>query len=102
MIEGDAIRGDEDAGAILSKTAMNENLFVGAAAKDGKKLRDLLVAGSGPAADRKMKEADSQGFGLLTFPSNFVRILAAKIDDGGDAKLFELLQTLPIGLRAAV
>lgn len=102
MIEGDAIRGDEDAGAILSKTAMNENLFVGAAAKDGKKLRDLLVAGRGPAADRKMNEADSQGFGLLTFPSNFVRILAAKIDDGGDAKLFELLQTLPIGLRAAV
>lgn len=102
MVEGDAIGGDEDTSAIFPKTAVNENLFVGTAAKDGKELRDLFVAGSGPAADRKMNKADSQRFHLLTFPSDLVGILAAKIDDGGDAKLFELLQTLRVRLRAAV
>lgn len=102
MIEGDAIRGDEDAGAIFAEAAVHEDLFVGFAAKDGKELRDLLVAGSGPAADGKMNEADSKGFRLLAFPINFVRILAAEIDDGGDAQFLELLQTLRVGLRAAI
>ena len=91
MIKSDAIGGDEEAGAIFSKTTMNENPFLGIAAKDGKELRDLLVAGSGPAANGKMDEADSQGFRSLAFPINFVGILAAKIDDGGDAKFLELL-----------
>ena len=105
MIEGDAIGGDEDAGAIFPETAVNEDFFAGVAgiaAKDGKELRDLFIAGSGPAADGKMNEADSQGFSLFTFPINLVGILAAKIDDGGDAKFLELLQTFRVRLRAAV
>ena len=41
MIEGDAIGGDEDTGAILSKTAMNKNLFVGASCERRKRIARL-------------------------------------------------------------
>ena len=102
VIKSDAIRGNKDAGAVFSEMAVNENPFSGIAAKEGKELRDLLIAGSGPATDRKMNEADSQGFGLLAFPINLVGILAAKIDDGGDAEFLELQQTFRVGLRAAI
>jgi len=102
MVEGDAIRGDEDSGAIFAETAVNENLFVSFAAKDRKEPRNLLIAGSGPAANGKMNEAHSQGFRLLAFPINLVGIFAAKIDDGGDAKFLELLETFRVGLRAAI
>ena len=102
MVKGDAIRGDEDSGAIFAESAVNEDLFVGLAAKDGKELRNLLIAGSGPAANGKMNEAYSQCFRLLAFPIDLVGIFAAKIDDGGNAEFLELLQTLRVGLRAAI
>jgi len=105
MVKGDAIGGDENASAIFSETTMNENFFggdAGIAAKNGEELRDLFTAGSGPAAYGEMDEADSQSIGLLALPFDLVRILAAKIDDGGDAEFLELLQTIRVGLCAAV
>lgn len=95
-----AIGGDENAGAIVAEAAVNENFFV-VIFEEGKKLRDLIVGGRRPAADGNVDEANAGGFGLLAFPFYFVRIFAAKIDDGSDAEFFELRDAFGARLGAA-
>jgi len=93
MIVRHAIGGDEDAGAIVAEPAMNENLVVVIFEKR-KKLRDLVIGRSRPAADRNVYEVHADGFGLLLFPFDFVWIFAAKIDNGRDAEFFEFRDAL--------
>src|SRR5712692_703330 len=49
-----------------------------------------------------MDETHTERFGLTALPPDFVRAFAAKIDDRGNAQLFQLGETLLFGLRAAV
>src|SRR5262249_41886868 len=96
-----AIGGDEDAGAVVTETAVHEDLFFGIVVEKEKERSDLIVGGRGPAADRNTYEADAERFGLLPFPGNFVGIFAAQIHNGGDAQIFEFFETFGVWLRAA-
>lgn len=95
-----AIGGDENAGAIVAEPAVNEN-FVVVILEERKKLRDLIVGGRRPSADGNVNEVHAGGFGLLALPFDFVRIFAAKIDDGGDAQFLELFEAFRLRLCAA-
>ena len=102
FFEGHAIGGNEDAGAIIAEAAMHENFLFGVIVEEREKLNDLLIRWRGPSTDRNMDETHAQGFGLPALPDDFLGILAAKIDNGGDAKFFEFGQALRSGLRAAI
>lgn len=102
FFDGHAIGGHEDAGAVVAIAAMHENLLVGVIAKVGKELQDLFVGGRGPSADGDVDETHAQGLGLAALPEDFFAILAAEIDDGGDAEFFEFGKALGPRLRAAV
>lgn len=102
FFDGHAIGGHEDAGAVVAIAAMHENLLVGVIAKVGKKLQDLFVGGRGPSADGDVDETHAQGLGLAALPKDFFAILAAEVDDGGDAEFFEFGKALGTRLRATV
>src|SRR6202008_3152468 len=59
-----AIGGDENAGAIVAKTAMDENSFFGIVAKESKEGGDLIVGGRRPSTDWNADETDAERFGL--------------------------------------
>ena len=61
----------------------------------------MFVGGRRPSAYRNVDEAHSGGFGLLAFPFDFVRVFAAKVDDGGDAEFFELFEAFGAKLGSA-
>src|ERR1700741_5178400 len=43
FVEGYAVGGDENAGAVVAQAAMHKDLFVGIAAEYGEELRDLRI-----------------------------------------------------------
>lgn len=94
FFNGHPIGGDEDAGAVFAKPAMDENFLCRLIAEEREESNDLLIAGSGPLIDGDMDETHAQGFDLLAFPEDFSGIFEAKIDDGVDAEFLELGQTL--------
>src|SRR5690348_2228522 len=85
---GHAIGGDENAGAIVAKTAMDENSFFGIVAKENEERSNLIVGRRRPSTDGNADKTDAERFGLPAFPGNSVGIFAAQIDDGGDAEFF--------------
>src|SRR5215475_2920862 len=99
-IERHAIGRNENARAIVTEAAMNEDffLFVG---EQAEKLRDLFVRRRGPTTDRNVYETHAEGFGLLALFFDEVAIFAAKIDDDGDAKFLELFDAFGMRLGAA-
>jgi len=100
VIVSHAIGGYENAGAIVAEAAMNEDFFF-VILEERKELRDLLVGGRSPSADGNVDEAHAGGFGLLAFPFDFVWVLAAKVDDGGNAEFLELFEAFGAKLGAA-
>src|ERR1700739_5005865 len=89
MVEGNAIAGDEDAGAIVAEATMNKNGFARSLAEQGKKLCDLRGRWIGKTADRNRNETDAESFGARAFQLAGVGRFAAQIDDGGDAEFFQ-------------
>jgi len=102
FLDGHAIDGGENAGAIVAEAAVQEYFLTGIVAEEREKLDDLFVAGRGPATDGNVDEAHAQGFGVLALPDDFFAILAAQIDDGSDAQNFELREAHFTRLRAAI
>ena len=68
---------------------MHENFLLWAAEEKREKLGYLFVRWRRPATDGDVHEAHAQRFGLLALPRDFFAVLAAEIDDGGDAQLFQ-------------
>jgi len=99
-IEGHSVGGDEDPRTIVSKAAVNKYLFF-LVGEERKKLRDLLIGGRGSAANWNVDEAHSEGFGLFALLFGELAIFAAKINDGSDAKFFELFDAFDMRLCAA-
>jgi len=84
VIESDAVRGDEDAGAVFTKFAMNENFARRSFAEEREEFGELSGSGSGEAANRKRNKVNAERFRLEPLPIAGVMRFAAEIDDGGD------------------
>ena len=102
MVQRHAISGDENAGAIVTETAVYEDLLAGVIVENGEELDQLLIGGRRPAAYGDMDETDAQGFGALALPVEFFTIFAAQVNNGGDAEDFEFGKADIPGLGAAV
>jgi hypothetical protein len=102
FLDGHAIDGGENTGAIVAEAAVHEDFFPRITAEKREELDDLFVGWWGPATDGNVHEAHAEGFGALALPGEFFAILAAQIDDGGDAQNFQFREAHFPGLRAAV
>jgi len=99
---GYAISGDENAGAIFTEAAVYEDFLPRIVVEQREKLSDLFVGWGRPATNGDVHEAHAQGFGALALPCDFFAVLAAQIDDGGDAQHFQLREAHFFGLCAAI
>src|SRR6266851_8856401 len=102
FLNGHAIEGGENAGAIVAEVAVHEDFLPRIVAEKREKLHDLFVGWRRPAIDGDVDKAQAKGFGALAFPGDFFAILATQIDDGGDAQNFQFREAHFPGLRAAV
>src|SRR5277367_246148 len=102
VIEGHAVRGDEDAGAIFSIVAVNKNGFGGVVAKNREKLNNLRVGWSGKTTHGNVHETQTKRFDLLTLGGNVRVVFETKIYDGGDAHFLQFGKGWEIGLCATV
>jgi hypothetical protein len=102
FLEGDAISGDENAGAIVAEAAVQEGLLPGIVVEEREKLDKLFVGGRSPAPDGDLDKTHAQGFGALALPRKFFAVFAAQVNDGGDAEDFQFRKANFPGLRAAI
>jgi hypothetical protein len=102
FLDGHAIDGGENAGAIVTEAAVHKDFLAGIVAEEREKLDDLFIGGRIPAADRNVDKAHAQGFGVLALPDDFFAILAAQINDGGDAQNLQFREAHFPRLRAAI
>ena len=86
LLDGYAIDGGEHAGAIVAEAAVHKDFLPTVVTEEGKKLDDLFVGWRVPAADGNVDKAHAHGFGVLALPRDLFAVLAAQIDDGGDAQ----------------
>ena len=99
---GDAIGGDEDAGAIVAEVAVDEDLVARIVAEEREKLNKLFVGGRRPATDGDLDKTHAQGFGALALPVDFFAVFAAQVNDSVDAQDFKFREAYLSGLRAAI
>jgi hypothetical protein len=102
VLKCNAIGGDEYAGTIVAQPTMHVHFFFRLLLKKREELNEFLVLGRRPAAGTNVYKAHTLRFRALSLRSDRALPLAAKIDDGGDADFFQLLDALLVGLRAAV
>ena len=102
FLRGDAISGDENAGAVLTEAAVHEDFLPRIIVEKREKLDDLFVGWGRPAIDGDVDKAHAQQFGALTLPFDFFAVLGAQIDDGGNAQHFQLREAYFVRLRAAI
>ena len=102
FLNGHAIKGGENAGPIIAEAAVHEDFLPRIVSKKQEKLDDLFVGWGRPATDGNVDKTHAQRFGVLAFPRDFVAVLAAEVDDGGDAQDFQFREAHFPGLRAAV
>jgi len=100
MLLGDAVGGDEYAGAVVPEMAVDEDFFYRMLAEGFQELRDLIVLRRKPAAERKADKLHAEGFDALALGFDLTT-LPAEIDDGGDAEFFELGEGLGFWRGAA-
>ena len=102
FLGSNAISGDEDAGAILAKAAVHEDLVPRIVVEEREKLHDLFVGWGRPAIDGDVDKTHAEGFGVLALPFDFFAVFTAQVDDGVDAKDFQLREADFPWLRAAI
>jgi len=101
FLRGDAISGDENAGAVLTEAAVHEDFLPRIIVEKREKLDDLFVGWGRPAV---------AGMWTKRMPSNSARLRShstfsgsrPQIDDGGNAQHFQLREAYFVGLRAAI
>jgi len=81
---------------------MHEDFLPRIVVEQREKLSDLFVGWGRPATNGDVDEAHAQRFGALALPSDFFAVLAAQIDDGGDAQHFQLREAHFFRLCAAI
>jgi len=85
-IESHSVGGDENAGAVIAKAAVNKYFFL-FAGEERQKLGDLLVGGGRPAADGIFTKR-MRGIRFAAFLFDKFGIFTAKIHDDSDAEFF--------------
>lgn len=100
FLNRNSISGHENTGTIFAEATMHEN--PGLAIKQRKKLHDLLICRVRPAADGYSDEFDSQPPGFFPFSITQPGIFGAKVNDRGNADLFQLSNAPKLRLSAAV
>jgi len=101
VLDGDAIGGDEDAGAVFAEFAVNEYCLRSRFAEEGEELRKLRGRGSGETVDGNVYKTQAKGFREMALVFEGARRFTAKVNDGGDAESLELRQRGKGGLRSA-
>src|SRR5260370_23992837 len=89
LLEGHAIGGHEHASAIVTETAVDENLLSPFAAKQRQELNDLFIGWGRPATDGDMDKAHTKRLGEIALPCDFFTVLPAELPDGGDGQNFQ-------------
>lgn len=92
MLEGNAVGGDEDAGTVFAKFAVDENFLNGSFAEERKKPGELPGSRSRETADRNRNEMHSERFGAKTFLLAQRGRFAAQVNDRGNAKFFQFAE----------
>ena len=90
MVEGNTVCGDESAGAVFAKLAMYKNFLRGCLAEKREKFCELRGTGRGETVDRDGNEVDIEGFRKFSLLIASLAGFTAEINDGSDAKCFEL------------
>ncbi len=101
MLEGNPVGGDEDAGTILAKFAVNEDFLGRRFTKEREEFGELNGSRRGETADRDGNEVNAERIRTCTFLIASVRGFAAQIDDGGDTEFIEFGEFGKLRLRAA-
>lgn len=86
FLDGHAIDGGENTGAIVAEAAVHKDFLPGIVAEEREKLDDLFIGWRIPATDGNIDKAHAHGFGMLALPDDFFAILAAQINNCGDAQ----------------
>ena len=89
VIKGNAVGGDEYAGAVLTIFAVNENLLRRRFAEKSEELGELRGSGIGKSADGNRNKTNAKRLGAGTLLIAGVRRFATQVDNGGDAEFFE-------------
>ena len=102
VLEGHAVRGDENAGAIFAVVTMNEDDCGRVVTKNREKFDDLRVRWGGKTTHRDVHETQTERLSLPAFGGDIAVVFEAKIYDGGDTHFLEFGERGEVGLRAAV
>jgi len=101
-VEGDAMGGDEHAGAISAEPAMDEDFPSWLFANKSEEAGDLFVRRWRPAIARQIHETNAEGFRTLAFILNYSMQLGSKVDNCVDAELFEVIEPVVPRLGPAI
>lgn len=101
VLKGDAISGDEDAGAVFAKFAMDKDFLRRGFAEEREELRELCGRRIGDTADGDVHKMQAEGFCAKALAFAGLRRFGADVDDGGDAESLELRKRGKRGLGAA-
>ena len=89
MLERDAIGCDHYTGSILSKFTVNENSRSSRIVEDLKKMGEVRVSGIGKPADGDAEKMHAESFRADALQIGSCGSLSTKVNDGGNAKLFQ-------------
>ena len=99
MFERDAIRGDENASAILAKSAMNKNLLERRLAEKSEIFSKLFGRRRREPADGNRNKMNAERFRFLAFALAKMRRFGAQIDNDSDAEPLKFVKVIDVRLR---
>jgi len=101
-VKGDTVGGDEHAAAVSAKPAMDEDFSSWALANKSEELGNLFVSRGRPAIAGQIHETHAQRLRALALILNNSVQFAAEVDNGVDAKQFEVIEPVVTRLGSAV
>ena len=100
MVEGQAIGGHKNTGAIFAEFTMNEDSPARRPTEEREELRELSGSWIGEPSHGNRNKFEAERFGASVFRFAGERRFVAQIDDGGDPKSLELAEIGKMRLSA--
>lgn len=91
ILKCDAIGSDHNAGAVSPELTMDKKGLRGRIAKDLEVVGKLRIGWIGKPTDGNPQKLDAEGFRTLLLDFGGARGFRAKIDDGGDSQILQLV-----------